>query len=43
MPRVEIRHPSLDEFDAFQRFLERAYGHSFGFFLKHYPRFLSLT
>lgn len=37
MKEVEIRTPGPAEFDVFQRFLERAYGHSYGFFLRHYP------
>ncbi len=37
MQGVQIGTPEQSEYDAFQRFLERAYGHSRGFFLRHYP------
>lgn len=32
-----IRHPSIDEFDALMRFLDRCFGHSKGFFERNLP------
>ena len=34
---TEIRHPRVDEFDALMRYVERAFGHSKGFFEAAYP------
>lgn len=34
---TEIRHPRLEEFDLFMRFIERAFGHSKAFFQRAYP------
>jgi len=34
---VAIRSLARDEFDSFLRFLERCYGHSYGFFPRAYP------
>src|SRR3989338_164372 len=32
-----ITHVSRDEWNSFMLFLEKSYGHSFGYFLEHYP------
>lgn len=32
-----FRTVQIDEYDAFHRYLERCFGHSHGFFLRHYP------
>ncbi len=34
---TEIRHPRLEEFELFMRFIERAFGHSKAFFQRAYP------
>lgn len=34
---TEIRHPRLEEFEPFMRFIERAFGHSKAFFQRAYP------
>jgi len=40
---TEIRHPRIDEFEAFQRYVERAFGHSKGFFQAAYPHLYQPT
>lgn len=34
----DIRHPHIEEFDSFMRYVEQAFGHSKGFFERVYPR-----
>jgi predicted N-acetyltransferase YhbS len=38
-----IRHPRVDEFEALMRYVERAFGHSKGFFPRAYPHLYQPT
>jgi predicted N-acetyltransferase YhbS len=40
---IEIRHPRVEEFEPLMRFVERAFGHSKGFFPRAYPHLYQPT